>query len=539
MTIKILIANPDAVYINDENGMWIISALNDEVIKCHIEANKTKDDQQLLNELIDICEEALLIRVRIADNIVKHVFVFKSITSKYELNYFKKDDRTIIFSDHFKNALSQIDARDRNVGTKEIAAHFLFPSMPGIVTPVSNIKRISNGALLICTSEGIEEKIIQVVPSVEKDLTPEDAVSLIDCRLEQLIEMLKKRPKTINLLSGGVDSTLIQTYLGIDIPSLSTAFDSPEFNNEIEYAKMASRLLNTQHNLIVISEENYLKYLESAIVNLGQPVAVNQIPLLEIAFGHSKLEGYNTYISGDTVGFFFGTGNLIELPLGLDESGFDLFDKNLFDYSRNWLVNSDFDISCSIFGNRIVDSLLTERLDYIYKRIDLNSMTQKEKYLELYAMCKMLHDNNQSLWRHLAYAYNKSEYTPFLAKSLLDIMSRVPLEIRFELNGINKYILKTILRKQLPTYPVNSKKQGTGLPRTRYCKIGPLKDFFKLNEIPDFIDPRDHDLVLKPSWDTSWFTFNSITYAIWRDKVLKNPEIELIKSTKVFEWEIK
>ena len=191
-----------------------------------------------------------------------------------------------------------------------------------------------------------------------------------------------------------------------------------------------------------------------------------------------------------------------------------------------------------LIGDKKVEERLNNRIAFVLNRTDLFPAADMaaDKYLELKAVFALLFNNATSLWRQLAYGYGRIMYTPFTAKSLLNISLSIPRQYRYVKDGRRKHILKDLLKQRLPGYPVDAQKLGTGLPRTRYCTEGPLKDFFEDHPIPDFVDPKFYDLVKKPRWETSWMVFNLITYTIWRENVLKDPDLSLVPGTRTFEW---
>uniref|UniRef100_A0A6C0KJF9 asparagine synthase (glutamine-hydrolyzing) n=1 Tax=viral metagenome TaxID=1070528 RepID=A0A6C0KJF9_9ZZZZ len=85
-----------------------------------------------------------------------------------------------------------------------------------------------------------------------------------------LIEAVRKRIDTSDrpiacLLSGGLDSSLITSLVSKYYPSLQTYSIGLEGSEDLKYAKQVSEYLNTTHNEIIVSEEDFLNVIPEVI----------------------------------------------------------------------------------------------------------------------------------------------------------------------------------------------------------------------------------------------------------------------------------
>ncbi len=535
MRVSILIANPDTEIVHVADGIWIIAALNVQEMKRHIEANKFKCSEKLLEELINLAEETTIIKINIRQNNVDSIYAYKNITSKFELFYLTASDGSLVITDHFRNALACLKPEDRKVTLDQIADHLLFPSMPGNQTHVANIFRLGQGESIEFNMhtgksvQKIEEKITE-----SKDQIPiEEALEKVDHTLKRLIDGLKEKEGLATLLSGGIDSTLVHTYLGSTVASLGVVVDSPEFSEEVRYARRASALLKNNHNFLFIKENDYLEHLKSDIRTLALPSQVTQLVLFGVA-ARSVEHNFKTLLTGDFVAPLFGSAET-DLQKSIRAKA-----KGLLAYAEALMITSDQLYVRKLIGNKKVEERLHNRTTFVLNRADIlpagDGELPADLYLELKAVFALLFNNATSLWRQLAYGYGRTVHTPFTGKSLLDVSLSIPRQYRYEKEGRAKHILKDLLKQRLPGYPVDVPKLGTGLPRTRYCQDGPLKDFFYHHPIPDFIEPGFHDFIRKPQWENSWLIFNLITYAIWEEEVLKKPNLDKVPGTRIFEY---
>ena len=99
----------------------------------------------------------------------------------------------------------------------------------------------------------------------------------------------------------------------------------------------------------------------------------------------------------------------------------------------------------------------------------------------------------------------------------------MPAKDRYVKGLHGKWVLKEILKKRVPSYPIGQRKLATGLPFERYYTGGPLTGIWEKYEMPDFIEPGFRDAVTdKPSA----VTFNAIAHAIWSERIEKNANLE-------------
>lgn len=545
--IKIYISNPESKILHKGNEIWIISAANPDKISKKILDTKNIDFETISN----IVEEATIIKL-IMDKekeSVNYISLYKSITSKYELFYLLNSNGDLVVTDHFKNAINELEVEDRKVSSDVVIDHLIFTTLYGNETHISNIKRLGNGEVLNynLVQNKYEIKIIEKLYSnSDNEIDYKNDMKKIDETLGKIAQETLIKDKTANMLSGGIDSTLIHTYLGSDFPSLSIGIDSPEFEFEMEYARSASALLKTDHQMIMLKEEDYLQYIEQAIDILGMPVGVFQLPMY---ISLSKVK-FKRFITGYFMDCLFGLPtikkivDIIYLNKKIDQNNRAILsnqiDKDYYNplgcALQNFTLTPNLKYGQKMFGEEYINSRLLERLEYVTNRVKLNTCNKDKLtiHCEVGSMIDFLCEDVVSLWRQIQYSFGKSIYCPANYKSLVNVSLSFPVSYRYlDDNNTIKHLLKALLKKRLPEYPVNIPKGGSGLPRTRYCTEGPLKNIFEKYPVPDFINKEYRKVVTNPAWETSWLTFSVATYSIWEQRVLKNPDLSIVPGTKV------
>jgi hypothetical protein len=128
-------------------------------------------------------------------------------------------------------------------------------------------------------------------------------------------------------------------------------------------------------------------------------------------------------------------------------------------------------------------------------------------------------------WRHYfrqqATAFGKSLVCPFAQRDLMKAALSLPLGERSPKNGPLKALLRDILAKRVPGYPVNGPKGGNGVPRTRYCTTGPLAGFFEGRRGPWALPPGIRPHLRKPTWKTSGAIMNLAVLSLWEESCLE------------------
>ncbi|MEM7348802.1 MAG: asparagine synthase-related protein, partial [Chloroflexota bacterium] len=166
-----------------------------------------------------------------------------------------------------------------------IPMHFLFEAVVGPVTYFKEIFRLFPGQMLIWDQGDVTVKLVQnfqppaemshynqlddtSLTALERDLSEVLGVYLADIK--------QSGHQSANLLSGGVDSSVLQLLLNQHVSdeaplSYSYAVKAGSFDFEVEYARHASELFNTNHTYFDILPQDFPGLLTRTIELLGQP----------------------------------------------------------------------------------------------------------------------------------------------------------------------------------------------------------------------------------------------------------------------------
>lgn len=496
---------------------------------------------EMLEEVAKQAEEAVLLAVTLDGRGPRAVRAWRSVTSIYELFVVRRSERSLVLTDSFRAACACLPVADREVPKRAIADHLLFRTVPGKHAYLTAVRRLGHGERL--TLDGLGGQV-EFWRFDQLDIAA-DAGGSREAQLESIERALAiavaRRPgdlKTANLLSGGVDSTLIQTFLPVAFPAVSAGIDSPEFGFEMEYARRAGQLLKVNHEFLSVREADYADRLEHSIRAIGLPPHHLQTVLFDVAFQSPHAQ----FIIGQCADGLFGLEKARDLSIlaalqplvcllgrgvrGLQQArriAQDLRGEagKLDGPGMRFGVYSSVALVEQMLGREAVHDSLQGRLDYVraicpFVRPDDVGLTA---HLELGHLIGIFCGDGTSLWRQLAHARERSLYVPFSARSVFQTALAVPRPQRYVRHFRAKHLLKALLARRLSSYPVNTKKGASGLPVRRFFSTGPLQGLLADYGVPDFVP---FELVEMVRSGSGWLSWNCLTFAIWRDKVLRD-----------------
>lgn len=554
--IELLVDDPRVRIVETELGEWVFSGVDPSALGEAVHAAETvAEARQVLQA---VAEDAVAVRVGAG-----RVDAYRSVSATRELYYANDDGNRLTLADNFRNALTRIPADNRTVPPGTVADHLLFRAPIEPSAYVDEIQSLEQGAWL--TWEGTESPTVrhQEVIRIEPSVDPADAPDMIDGTLQQVLEA-GIDGDTTNMFSGGVDSTLLQTYL--QTPSVSMAIDTPELAFERRYIRETEGLLDGgRHRTIELAEANFLEWLEESMDLLGYPSHYAQTVLTHALF---ERDNGQQYVNGEGADALFGlTGAkgarlaswlqplLRRVPLSLLRTAPGSVQPHLMElhqlaaqFDRPLSARNSFpnrfaffthpDVVGEMVGEGLVDQRFRTQYNYVNDRFETVPYGPFATNVEFAHLLCFLRHNTVNQWRQLAHAHGKSLFAPFKTASLLKCALSVPADRRY-IQGIPqigqldaKYLLKRLLARRLPAYPTGQEKGSGSLPLGRFFANGVLADVFERYSPPEFVPDSmvpDHVASFGP------VTWNLVTYAVWRDRVLTNPALEPLPETRLIE----
>lgn len=556
-TARVLIADPRAETVAVDGGRWILSGFDEAALA---EAVREADDPVAARDsLPDVAEDATAVFV--ADD-GERVLAYRSITGTRDVYYLRDPDGGVAFADHFRNAVAQLDAEERDVTERAVADHLLFRGAIEPRTYVEGVRALTHGEWLEWTAADGEFRTEQIERlSAAGHVSPSVAPAAIDDVLSDLVEQAVEE-NTANMLSGGVDSTLLHTYAGSDTPAFIMSVDSPEFQFETEYAREARDMLGTDAREVTVAEDDFLDLLERSVDSLGFPAHYAQTITTDAAMARD--DGGDHYLHGEKADTLFGRTRtkgcriatwldpLLSTTVGdclpEDVPARDTYRElaGLTDRLRRPLSDprslahdlgfyTDPDVVAAFVGESLVDDRVAEQTRYLRDRIERDPGSRFAQQVEFGHLLGFLRSNVVNQWRHLGYVHGKSVSVPFSTKCAAECALSVPAERRYiqgptELSNLTqKYLLKSLLGERLPEYPVCRKKGSGSLPVERFFDEGCLADVFDRYDPPSFVPDELYESHVE---NYSPLTWNLIIWAVWEDRVLNEPNLDLVDGTR-------
>jgi asparagine synthetase B (glutamine-hydrolysing) len=585
---QLLVANPAATIVSEGARLAVGHGLDREGKSRMREALTRPELSGTLGEIVAAQEEATIVA---ADGMAAggpRVEVWRGATSNFEAYLIDNGPaRPPAVADHFRDALAAVPPTRRTLDAKATADHLLFANVPCARTYVTEIGRLGHGEYFRWQTDRVERRLFDtLVAEPEPDQRP---LALVDAALRRALSRLPIAESLANQLSGGIDSSLVQTYLPAGTPSVSGAIDIPGFAEERNYAERTSKLLGTSHHAIMASERDYLKILVDATRLCGLPIRRPLSAVLNLSFrfpAASFVNGqYGDSLFGRKPGIYYAVafgqrrwlrfaemlGLARLLPRG-KAMGLHRRLQRLREIEApvsgweglgaSYGIYTNLALAELILGTKIVRERIEARAAYVAERFRSNETDTNPLFAHIeFGQLLNFHCNESfSQWRQLAHAQSKSLYTPFGCRSVVSAALAVPRSRRYIANGRTKYLLKDLLKRRVPAFEVDVPKAGndlsiqcyfgSGLDRVELevadketaAKVGasasssatevgrPLGDAFERYAMPDIVD-RKTAAATRAAPD--WLTWNLLTLAIWRDEVLHDSALAPASTTRV------
>jgi hypothetical protein len=477
----------------------------------------------------------------------------RGIASSDEL-YWRFANGALQISDNFHDAAAQVSPKHREIDPIAVVDHFLYRTVPGERTYLKGINRLGAGSQL---SWRLDESPVVRGPSPIHADRSTNFLDDIECFLMAEIAAAAAGPIT-NMLSGGVDSTLIQSFLSQDSTSISATIDCPEFSMETDYALAASKLLGTNHHIVHVNERSWLEDVVDAISVLGLPPHHLQTALIHRVFDAP----FTRFMTGENADTLFGLSAAsikASAPLWT-RSGFKQFIKNVIpitfvdprrhpqlhalrchptstgSFAATFGLCSDLDLMLQVFGTKQVQASVAHRIDYTIERIGSDIPKGVDGQLHLAHWVDFYCDGTLSLWRQLGFGRGKELAAPFGTTAAVRTALGIPAGRRYAAKGRIKYLLKDLLRRRVPRYDVDKPKGHSGLPLSRFADDGLFDSLMYVYPTPPYLEEVSRALsrstAVRAFPETRW---NLFTLSVWHHKIISNESLGPHRTSRYFE----
>ena len=431
--------------------------------------------------------------------------------------YWYADEKKIVFGSEIKSILQHPDIT-AEPDTKNLYAYLTFQFILGEGTMFRNIHKVAPGHYItIDLASGAFNRVKYWEPNFKIDRYHTEEyfiVRLGEILDEAITQQLRSDVPLGSYLSGGIDSSFVTILsackYGKQFKSFTGLFDEgPEFN-EVEYAREAAKVANSQLYEVIPTEAEFIELLPKLIWHLDEPVAgpgvFPQYIVSRLASKHVKvvLGGQG----GDEIFGGYARYLVAYLEQALKGAIFENNEEREHIVSLNSILpNLPFLRTYTPMLRDFMKDDLFEPMDKRYFRL-INRMGSSESFLTKDFMSgykeNEMFEGFSKLFNHpdtLSY-YNKMTHfdmvaslpgllqvedrvsmavsiesrVPLLDRRIVDLISRMPAGMKFK-GGEMKYLLKKTIKDMLPRKIMNRKeKMGFPVPLHLWAK-NQAKDF--------------------------------------------------------------
>ena len=365
--------------------------------------------------------------------------------------YVYQDGDVLVFSSEIK-ALLSLEGIDTSLDEIGFRDHLTFRYIQAPYTLFKRIKRVEAGTYMRIHN-GTAASFRYWDTSYDD---PYPAPSLKTVK-EELSEILKKAvssqlmgevPVGV-LLSGGIDSSTIAyiiNKLGANLTTFNIGF--PEVN-EFEYSRKVAKKFGLKHIEVSTTTEELIKDFDAVNLALDEPIAdAACLPLYRLCKELKK--HVMVVLSGEGGDEVFGgypqyATLLSDMPPYAERFNAFLKQSWYFDNQDDYLLN------------RTIPPITSRYNKYFEEQPLLNGMLS-------YDMRTWMPENLMMKADKILMAHSLEGRFPFLDRELFDYVSRLPQKYKIDSQYTTKWILKEIMKDQLPTNIVTRKKMGFTVP---------------------------------------------------------------------------
>jgi hypothetical protein len=563
--ITILVADPHCLVIDNPHGVWIASGLG----LAHRVALCSRPTPGQAARICQQIGDAAVIHVSLHEGVATSLQAWRGITAAFEIFYALRPNGLILVSDSFRNILAQMPVEERVATDEAVLDHFLFRTVPGEDTYCRAIRRVGHGDHLTIqlATPSAQTAPFHRIARAHRQGSLGEYLQRIEVGLAEGVARVDEMPNVTSLFSGGIDSTLIETYrkqrkdLVVYLPELLR----PGTPDPCAYASRASKLMDLKLVVRPLPGSVVWDLIERNIANAGWPQRVIQNAMYADAF-KDDAQGYVLGIRGDALFGADGTraavlasrlgsalsplrmaglplaAALLPQPWSARTAGLLRVAKALDlpvtsphaiaaeSTSRGF---SDYALVAGQVGFEALHARLENRLDYVAKRLapDPRPTTPLARHLEMAHWIDYWCEDNPSFIRQLAYAHGKAAHMPFLAYPLVDQAMSIPAVERYHRGFEIKYLLKRLLARRLPGYRVHQHKGITAAELPPKFEGQSRVAIWERFPMPDFIPRTRRDRIeqfLSP------LSFSALALAMMRKHVLGNPTLSELAGTRRF-----
>ncbi|MBI3772800.1 MAG: N-acetylglutaminylglutamine amidotransferase [Gammaproteobacteria bacterium] len=376
---------------------------------------------------------------------------------------------------HFRfasNSQALLAAGDVDTSIDPVALHHQFALhavVPAPRTILNGVRKLAPGTTLTIDVKGNKTTRQYWHLRAQRPAQPKTELEWQEAIHDALAKAVKKR-LTISdvpvgvLLSGGLDSSLLVALLAEqgmkDLITFSIGFeDQPEEKgSEFEHSDAVAQHFNTQHHQYRIANDEVLRRLPEAIINMAEPM-VGQDAVAFYLLAECVSKSVKVVLSGQGADEVFG-GYFWYNPMAADTQGtaVDRFRRHYFDRDHDEFLET---VTAAYHGADYTAQTVTARL------AEAEGDTFIDQVLRM-DVTMLITDDPVKRVDNMTMAWGLEARVPFLDHELVELAAQMPPELKLASGG--KHILKKIARGRLPDSVIDRPKGYFPMPALKYVR---------------------------------------------------------------------
>ena len=394
--------------------------------------------------------------------------------------YFYTIDNKFIFSSLIKPIIKAIGYTPTL--NKIALSQYLQYFVPiGDNTFYKDIKKLEPSSYLVYKNHALFIKKYYKINTKKNIYNEKEAlIKIEEVLLKSVEQRLISDVEVGSLLSGGIDSSLISSIYSKltnkPIQTFSVGYQTHTKYSELPYAKLLSKHINSKHHEVILSKQSFTDSFEDVLESMEEPHGDPASIPLDFLCKHIKSSGIKTVLSGE------GSD---EIFLGYDNyAKFDKFYKFKSSLSNKQKEFMRINLISSLINTNKESQYIKRVLndETIYNSFgEIFTYNQKKKLFKKTPTFKSIKEKNNhidwmsyidlKIWLGDALLSKVDKISmnngietrnPFLDYNLVDLSFKIDSSLK--LGNTNKYLLKKVSSKYIPSEIINRPKKGFNSP---------------------------------------------------------------------------
>jgi len=451
--------------------------------------------------------------IAIWDNEDGTLWLFRDRMGEKPLYYYY-DEEYFCFASELK-FIEALPFFKRDIDQKSVTDFLHLGLIPDPYTIYRNVYKLRSGHYMHISSDEIVEKAYwEIQDSLSPDCI-EDEKEAVDTLEELLLDSVRLRlSKNLTngiFLSGGIDSSMVAAMASAcqrnNVISFSLGFDDVR-HNENRHAEKVASYLGLQHHSVHVTAKEAAQEFQNLSNVFDEPFADSSAIAVLLLSKHAR-KHVKVILSGEgSDELFFGYGRYrwaryLSNPLVWNsrhflsrilQSGNDRYKKaaGVFDVERENIYNHTLSHDHNLFSlKELQQNLITYHSPkYFQDKIELRRKLTLAEQQSLFELGFYLKDDLLVKLDRSAMYYSLEARCPFLDEKLVAFALNISPSLKIK-NETQKYVLKKVLYKYLPSKYFERPKQGFSVPLPQWLK----------NDFKCLVDEYlDESVIKKAGW---------------------------------------